>query len=653
MSKPSILDPGFALTLRPMRYPQFYDMYRDAISNTWSVEEIDLASDIGDLRDRLSSGESHLIKRLVAFFATGDTIVANNLVINLYKHINAPEARMYLSRQLFEEAQHIQFYLTLLDTYVPDEDERAEAFSAIEHIPSLRAKAAFCFKWIDSIQHIDQIKTDAERRDFLMVLITFAAAVEGLFFFAAFAYVYFLRSRGLCNGLAAGTNWVFRDESCVLPDTQVLTPHGWVAFPDLSEEDIIAQFDMTTSEISFIEPIRLLSKPYKGKIYRFFSRKGGIDQAVTQDHDIVQKWDYQETWTKVKAVDFKLNGKKQIPVGGQTRITGRDLSAYERFLIALQADGTLPGWRHNGSRCGTVPVRFSLTKERKKERLERILSELGWNYVKNGTEKVAYRVSVPLEFAVTKDFNSWVDPSTRSMMWCESFIDEVARWDGHIRVGDTGTVEYVTTVEMNADIVQTVALLSGKNASKSRRVDDRKESYKDCFHVLVVSDLSVSCNTLQQEVTDYEGMVYCATVPTGAIVIRRNDKVSITGNCHMNFAFATVEVIRAEHPHLFDEALEKRVRLMLDEAVSAEALFTEDVLGKGVSGFPISDMRQYLQYVADQRLAQLGYAPSYGVRNPLDFMLLQDVQELSNFFERRVTSYSTGVTGAVRFDEAF
>ncbi len=61
----------------------------------------------------------HLIHRLVAFFATGDSIVGNNLVLNLYKHINAPEARMYLSRQLFEEALHVQFYLTLLDTYIP------------------------------------------------------------------------------------------------------------------------------------------------------------------------------------------------------------------------------------------------------------------------------------------------------------------------------------------------------------------------------------------------------------------------------------------------------------------------------------------------------------------------------------------------------
>ena len=116
----SLLDPGFNLTLRPMRYPRFYDMYRDAIRNTWTVEEVDFSIDVVDLRTKMTPSERHLISRLVAFFATGDSIVANNLVLNLYKHINSPGARMYLSRQLYEEALHVQFYLTLLDTYIPD-----------------------------------------------------------------------------------------------------------------------------------------------------------------------------------------------------------------------------------------------------------------------------------------------------------------------------------------------------------------------------------------------------------------------------------------------------------------------------------------------------------------------------------------------------
>ncbi len=150
---------------------------------------------------------------MVAFFATGDSIVGNNVVLNLYRHINAPEARMYLSRQIYEEALHVQFYLTLLDTYLPDAEARAEAFSAVDNIPSIRAKADFCFRWMDSISDLDALRTIDERRQFVLNLICFAACVEGMFFFAAFAYVYFLRSKGMLHGLAAGTNWVFRDES--------------------------------------------------------------------------------------------------------------------------------------------------------------------------------------------------------------------------------------------------------------------------------------------------------------------------------------------------------------------------------------------------------------------------------------------------------
>lgn len=208
-----ILDPGFNLTLRPMKYPELYDMYRNAIKNTWTVEEVDFSLDLVDLREKLTESEKFLIHRLVAFFATGDSIVSNNLVLNLYKHINSPEGRLYLSRQLFEEAVHVQFYLTLLDTYVPDVVERQKAFAAVNNIPSIHKKAEFSFKWTEQAMKMDRLETKEDRKKFLLNLISFAACNEGLFFFAAFAYVYFLRSKGLLSGLASGTNWVFRDES--------------------------------------------------------------------------------------------------------------------------------------------------------------------------------------------------------------------------------------------------------------------------------------------------------------------------------------------------------------------------------------------------------------------------------------------------------
>ncbi|MER6103961.1 ribonucleotide-diphosphate reductase subunit beta [Streptomyces sp. NPDC001832] len=246
-SEKNLLDPGFELTLRPMRYPDFYERYRDAIKNTWTVEEVDLHSDVADLA-KLSPGERHMIGRLVAFFATGDSIVSNNLVLTLYKHINSPEARLYLSRQLFEEAVHVQFYLTLLDTYLPDPDDRAAAFDAVEEIPSIREKAQFCFKWMDSVEKIQRLETKADRRRFLLNLICFAACIEGLFFYGAFAYVYWFRSRGLLHGLATGTNWVFRDESCHMDAAFAFVDTVREEEPDLFDDELGRQITAMIKE---------------------------------------------------------------------------------------------------------------------------------------------------------------------------------------------------------------------------------------------------------------------------------------------------------------------------------------------------------------------------------------------------------------------
>lgn len=211
---PSILDPGFDLTLRPMRYPQFHRQFRTAYEkNNWTLQEISFATDKADLRNKLTDAEKHMVSRLVAFFATGDNIVANNAAITLYRHVNSPEARLYYGRQIFEESLHVDFYLTLLDEYVPDPDERAAAFQAIETIPSIRKKAEFCFKWMDQMEHIERLETFDQKRAFLLNLLAFACAVEGLFFFAAFVIVYWIRNKGFLHGLATGTNWVFRDES--------------------------------------------------------------------------------------------------------------------------------------------------------------------------------------------------------------------------------------------------------------------------------------------------------------------------------------------------------------------------------------------------------------------------------------------------------
>jgi ribonucleoside-diphosphate reductase beta chain len=124
-------------------------------------------------------------------------------------------------------------------------------------------------------------------------------------------------------------------------------------------------------------------------------------------------------------------------------------------------------------------------------------------------------------------------------------------------------------------------------------------------------------------------------------------------SAHMNFAFEVVNTVRKEQPELFDDEMAASIREMLDEAIACEYRFAQDVLAEGVQGMGLADTHTYLQFVADQRLVQLGLEPTYGVKNPFSFMELQDVQELTNFFERTVAAYQVGVKGDVAFDEDF
>ena len=115
----------------------------------------------------------------------------------------------------------------------------------------------------------------------------------------------------------------------------------------------------------------------------------------------------------------------------------------------------------------------------------------------------------------------------------------------------------------------------------------------------------------------------------------------------------SVNTVRDEEPDLFDDDMKQRISDMVAEAVDAEYTFAQDVLSEGVTGMSLADTRAYLEYVADSRLAQLGLPARFGSQNPFAFMELQDVQQLSNFFERTVSSYQVGIEGTVNFDEDF
>jgi ribonucleoside-diphosphate reductase beta chain len=122
---------------------------------------------------------------------------------------------------------------------------------------------------------------------------------------------------------------------------------------------------------------------------------------------------------------------------------------------------------------------------------------------------------------------------------------------------------------------------------------------------------------------------------------------------HMAFAMQVIETVRKEDPTIFNEQMEEMITQMLEDAIDCEMTFAEDLVANGIAGLSLNDMRQYLEYIADRRLESLHIAPRYKTKNPFSFMELQDMQELANFFERRVSAYQTGISGQVSFDETF
>lgn len=663
-----LLDPGLELTLRPMQYPQFYEMYLGSVKNTWTVEELDFQTDIKDLGEKVTAAERHMIQRLVAFFATGDTIVANNLVLGLYGAINSPEARMYLSRQLAEEALHIQFYLTMLDNYIPEPEQRAEAFKAVHTIPSIKMKADFCMRNTRLLETASQ-RPDlpAYQAQLIRNIVAYACCVEGLFFFGAFAYVFYLRSKGLFQGLGTGTNLTLKDE-CLAEGTEVLTPKGWVAVESLSKKDKVAQFDMQTSEVSFAKPSRYVVNEVDGNLIQLSHEKGGIHQLITENHDVVYRWDHQPFYRKVKAGEWRPAQTKMIPTSG-FKLQGEKtkLTSLERLLIAIQADGHISD-RYDGSRSGHIPVRFGLKRPRKVKRLLKLLRKLeakhGVTWTEQGADsaraKNGYRlfiVNVPLDLAKpTKLLSDWVDLENVTSEWAVSFLEELGHWDGHRSKDGGGRCTYYSSVESsNVDVVQAVAALCGRHVGRGVQVKkkSKKENYRPIHRAWISDKATVRGGPhLTWSKVPYRGRVYCVTVPTGAIVIRSNGKVSITGNCmHMMFGFEVLRIVKQQQPELFDDKLEADVRAMLAEAIDCEAQFADDLLQFGVTGMSPKDMRTYLEYLADQRLDQLGYKPQYGSQNPFPFIALQDMPELANFFERRVSAYQKTMEGEFSLEE--
>ncbi|KYQ90215.1 ribonucleotide reductase small subunit [Tieghemostelium lacteum] len=184
--------------LFPIKYPDIWNMYKQAEASFWTAEEIDLASDINEWENKLNENEKHFISNVLAFFAASDGIVNENLATKFMSEVQIPEARCFYGFQIAIENIHSETYSLLIDTYIKNPEQKAKLFNAIETIPCVKKKAEWALRWINS-------------RSFAERLVAFAA-VEGIFFSGSFCSIFWLKKRGLMPGLTFSNELISRDE---------------------------------------------------------------------------------------------------------------------------------------------------------------------------------------------------------------------------------------------------------------------------------------------------------------------------------------------------------------------------------------------------------------------------------------------------------
>jgi ribonucleoside-diphosphate reductase beta chain len=176
-----------------------FHLYKKALASFWTVEEVDLSKDMNDW-EKLSEGEQHFIKNVLAFFAGSDGIVLENLAQRFMNDIPHPEVKCFYGFQIAMENIHSEMYSLLIDTYIRNTQEKNKLFSAIETIPSVGEKAKWALRWIQD-----------EESSYATRLIAFAA-VEGIFFSGSFCSIFWLKKRGLMSGLTSSNELISRDE---------------------------------------------------------------------------------------------------------------------------------------------------------------------------------------------------------------------------------------------------------------------------------------------------------------------------------------------------------------------------------------------------------------------------------------------------------
>ena len=487
--------------------------------------------------------------------------------------------------------------------------------SEIEEIFEWTAKNLYLQKKAEIIKGIYDTGTPLQKKVASVFLESF------LFYSGFFTPLWYLGNNKLPN-VAEIIKLIIRDE-CLTSEHFLLTPKGWKSVKDVRIGDSVVQFNKDTKQMSFAKVQHTsINKP--DRTYLLKTEQNHLSLHCSPNHRILGYYNGNPVIQIAK--EFK-RGNKNIPnTGDFIGSNCSPLTLEERFLIALHADGSYNKTLNksgkltrNGQKTGTIPVRFSFSKQRKIEEFEDLLEKLNYSFTKTQDEvevkgrktRSHYVVQVPVALVdkdrvkrlPIRDFNSV------NKQWCIDYIDEIAKWDGHIVKGSSNRVTYGTVDKTAAELVQTIATLAGYRTHYAVIEDTRKDSFND-IHRIQINKHRWSTNTQNLVIEESSPQcVYGVQVPSGFLLTKHNNAVSITGNSvhgtyiGYKFQLAFNELSEEEQSELKDWIYDLLYELYENEEKYTEELYDE-------IGWT-EEVKTFLRYNANKALMNLGLDPLF------------------------------------------
>lgn len=629
------------------KHPFFVGLTKQQWGFFWQPEEVKLVKDAIDFKN-LAPHEQHIFTSNLKRQILLDSVQGRAPVSVLGPIATQPEVETWIRAWSMFEDIHSYSYRYILENVYSDTskvyDEVLEIPDIIECGKDIAREYDNLAEW-NNYLHSDNpaYRDPINGKRALWKCLHAINILEGVRFYVSFACSWAFAEAKKMEGNAKIIRLI-----CLSADTDILTENGWKRFYELGDGEKVAQYT-ETGDIEFVVPLHKIEENYTGDLLRFSNRRH--DFSVTPDHRIIYKQSGKLKESLAK--DYIPNCTKSYPVAGRGVGNKQDLTALEKFRIAFQADGSFCGDEYNGKFSGCNAVLIPLTKKRKIERLEGILAELGYEYSANKqiAGHTTYYIKVPTEVNITKDF-SWVNLGDVGAYWAKQFLFELSRWDGHIRTDCDGHLYYSSTTEACVDVAQAVCVLSDWRHYRSVQHDDRKETYKDVHRLFIDTKSNVvNAGNAPETVSvePYDGKVYCVTVPSGMIVVRRNNKVVVTGNCrdenlHLGGTQYLLKALPKEdevyHRLANDPDIQKEVLRMWTSAVDQEKAWAGYLFKDGsMVGLNETLLSDYVEWKARRCCDAIGLPSEFkGGSNPLpwtqSWISGSDIQEAPQEVEK-------------------